>query len=175
MNWLELGISAVIGGVVAAIIAAFLIIFFYNSDSTVVTTSISDGAIVAFGNTKNCPDGWTEFDQANGRMIVGAGNGSGNKDGNGKALSSYTPNQTGGQETTTLTASNLPAHSHRYYDIYYSERGGSVSVPNNKGSNGSDSDNKGYQITRTTLADSSKAGGFTNLPPYIALLYCEKS
>jgi Phage Tail Collar Domain len=45
------------------------------------------------------------------------------------------------------------SHTHNYQDIYYSEGGGTVTVPNNKGSGDSDSDNKGYQMERTVGAD----------------------
>jgi hypothetical protein len=74
----------------------------------------------------------------------------------------------------TLTAENLPPHTHAYNDIYYSEVGGTVTVPNNRGSNGSDSDNKGYEINRTTLPDQRTASAVNIQPPYIALTYCLK-
>lgn len=45
------------------------------------------------------------------------------------------------------------SHTHNYQDIYYSEGGGTVTVPNNKGSGDTDSDNKGYQMERTVGAD----------------------
>lgn len=45
------------------------------------------------------------------------------------------------------------SHTHNYQDIYHSEGGGSVSVPNNKGSGDTDSDNKGYQMERTAGAN----------------------
>ncbi len=174
MNWIKSGASGAIAGLIAAIVITLLIIFFHHPANVQVTGGIPAGAVVAYADAQSCPEGWNSFDQAAGRVIVGAGS-EGNKDETGKALSGYALNQTGGRETTVLSSSNLPAHTHRYNDIYYSEKGGTVEVPNNKGSSGSDSDNKGYQISRTTLTDKTEAGGFTNLPPYIALLYCEKS
>ncbi len=74
----------------------------------------------------------------------------------------------------TLAVSNLPPHTHKYNDIYYSENTGTVTVPNNFGSKGSDNDNKGLQITRTTIADSNTPTAISNLPPFIALTYCVK-
>lgn len=174
MKLLNSGAFGAIGGLTVAIIALLLFILFYHPANVQVTGGIPSGAVVAYADIKSCPDGWKQFDDGAGRVIIGAGSGS-NKDETGKVLSRYSPSQTGGQESSILKASNLPPHTHKYNDIYYSERGGSVTVPNNLGSNGSDSDNKGFQIVRTTLTDSSKASGFTNLPPYVALLLCEKT
>jgi microcystin-dependent protein len=44
-----------------------------------------------------------------------------------------------------------PGHNHDYWDIYYSESGGSQTVDNNRGTSGDvDYDNSGYQIKRTS-------------------------
>jgi microcystin-dependent protein len=46
---------------------------------------------------------------------------------------------------------NDPGHTHEYGDIFYSEHGGTVNVTNNYGLNGgSDNDNKGFEIKRTS-------------------------
>lgn len=59
----------------------------------------------------------------------------------------------------------MPAHNHRYGDIYYSEANGTVTVPNNFGTNGkSDNDNRGYELKR----DSENTGsgqGHNNVQP----------
>ncbi len=44
------------------------------------------------------------------------------------------------------------SHNHNYNDIYYSESGGTIPVPSNFGSSGSDFDNKGFEISRTSAA-----------------------
>src|SRR5690606_41571479 len=72
------------------------------------------------------------------------------------------------------TAENLPPHSHAYTDIYYSESGGTVTVPNNRGSHASDNDNKGYEMNRATLPDQGSASPVPLTPPFLALLYCLK-
>ncbi|MDF2366910.1 hypothetical protein [Sneathiella sp.] len=176
MDWIKVGISALLGGAIAAVITALLVIYFDKpAASSGDGTGIESGAVVAFDGTSSCPSGWSSYTKAASRVIVGAAESSPGKGADGKALSAYKAGANGGQETVTLAAANLPPHTHQYNDIYYSENGGTVTVPNNKGSQGSDSDNKGYQMSRTTTADSTDPTAFTNMPPFIALTYCVKS
>ena len=113
--------------------------------------------------------------------------------------------KTGGVKEITLTTNNIPrhnhaitvsgstaasgAHTHQYYDIYHTEAGGSVTVPSNFGCDGSDNDNRGYQLSRTTgsagshshtmslSATSGYVGSgekFSIINPYYTLIYCVK-
>lgn len=98
-----------------------------------------------------------------------------------------TKGTTGGKDEVILELNQIPAHSHNmehthdYMDIYYSERGGQVSVPDNFGSGDSNYDNSGYQMQRTTISQSTKntgaAGGgaaHENRPPFYVLAYIIK-
>ena len=125
------------------------------------------GIIMWSGTTSDIPAGWTLCNgvASNGltppdlrdRFIVGAG-------------SAYSPKATGGATTHSLAATNLPTFSIPYSDIYYSESGGTVTVPYNKGSGDSDTDNKGWEMSRTaTYTGSSTA--IDHRPPYMALCY----
>ena len=113
--------------------------------------------------------------------------------------------KTGGVKEITLTTNNIPrhnhaitvsgstaasgTHTHQYYDIYHTEIGGSVTVPSNFGCDGSDHDNRGYQLSRRTgsagshshtmslSATSGYVGSgekFSILNPYYTLIYCVK-
>jgi hypothetical protein len=75
-----------------------------------------------------------------------------------------------GDAVGSLQFDQFRSHSHDYLDIYYSEVGGSVGVPGNRGSNGSDSDNGGYQISRTTGAN----GGSETRPVNVNVNYIIK-
>ncbi len=177
MDWIKVGTAALVGGAVAAVITALLVIFFAkpgSGDDAVAGEALPAGAVVAFDQEGGCPGGWTAYAKATSRVIVGAGASSPGNGADGKPLTALASGATGGQESVTLTAENLPPHTHAYNDIYYSEVGGTVTVPNNRGSNGSDSDNKGYEINRTTLPDQRTASAVNIQPPYIALTYCLK-
>lgn len=125
------------------------------------------GIIMWNGTTTDIPAGWTLCNgvASNGltppdlrdRFIVGAG-------------SAYSPKATGGATSHSLAAGNLPTFSITYGDIYHSEGGGTVTVPNNKGSGDSDTDNKGMEISRTATYSGS-ATAIDHRPPYMALCY----
>ena len=125
------------------------------------------GIIMWSGTTSDIPAGWALCNgvASNGltppdlrdRFIVGAG-------------SAYSPKAVGGASTHTLAATNLPTFSITYGDIYHSEGGGTVTVPNNKGSGDSDTDNKGMEMSRTATYTGS-ATAIDHRPPYMALCY----
>lgn len=60
----------------------------------------------------------------------------------------------------SLQGDDTRSHSHGYNDIYHSEGGGTVTVPSNRGSGDTDSDNKGFDLART----SSNTGGNETRP-----------
>ena len=76
--------------------------------------------------------------------------------------------QTGGEVSHTLTAGEMPSHTHSYNDIYYAEFGGTIALPANIGSRSTDNDNGGYQMARTTDATGSGAA-HNNMPPFITV------
>ena len=121
------------------------------------------GIIMWSGAISAIPAGWALCDGNNGtpnlkdRFVVGAGN-------------NYGVNATGGATTQSLNSGNLPSFSINYNDIYYSENGGSVSVPNNRGSGDTDGDNRGYEISRTA-SYSGNAAAFSIMPPYYSLAF----
>ncbi len=100
------------------------------------------GAVMAF-NLNSCPDGWTEFTDARGRVVIGANGGT------------YTLGSQGGEENTTLDSTKMS----------YTDTGpGATILPAALGAGGT-------VFGRSTLAPPDP---FTNIPPYVSLLYCEK-
>lgn len=153
------------------------------------------GAIIMWsGNDSSIPAGWHLCDGTSGtpnltdRFIIGAGN-------------TYQTGSTGGSNTHdhggttgahTLTAGQIPAHTHTYKDSYYIEssnpgQGSSgtitgadyVGPTNYRGSGDSDNDNDWvYYRNGTTNANTPADGSHThtigsanNIPVYFALSY----
>ncbi len=122
------------------------------------------GIIMWSGNVNQIPSGWALCNGGNGtpdlrdRFVIGAGG-------------SYGKGSTGGQTQVTLSASNLPPHTHNYYDIYYSEHNNGGNSP---GSSGTDYDNNplAYQLYRQTEGGNGlNSTPFNILPPYYALAF----
>ncbi len=118
-------------------------------------------AIVAYYSEKGektCPEGWSPFEAAKDRFILGAG---------GKHP---VVGDTGGEEEVTLTEAEMPAHGH---SVLWTN-GDSISL--NRGTNA-------YRLPFTRdgsvgnnmITDSSGGGrAHNNMPPWIALYFCRK-
>ncbi|MBW7944669.1 hypothetical protein H3C70_04725 [Patescibacteria group bacterium] len=124
------------------------------------------GAVIAL-NAASCPTGWSEFTAGRGRAIIGTNPTAGG------GISVRTLGQTGGEETHTLTINEIPAHDHpaatgsQFVQVIFSGGGGSIySLGANLGS-------WSLPVSPTT---GSTGGGqaHNNMPPFIALLYCQK-
>ena len=135
------------------------------------------GAVVAF-DAKACPSGWAPFNDAMGRVIVGANptmNGAKNLDQNGIALTERTFPASGGVETNMLSADQLPSK--------ILEVGGGfklIAIPSNT------SPNTGVNaiaitnypagpIPLQTNLNSGNERPINNMPPFIVLTFCKPS
>jgi microcystin-dependent protein len=94
-----------------------------------------------------------------GRFLRGRDGGAG-RDPDRNARTAMNTGGSIGDLVGSLQADDTRSHSHGYNDIYHSEGGGTVTVPNNRGSGDTDSDNKGYDLGRTT----SNTGGNETRP-----------
>lgn len=162
------------------------------------------GAVMAF-NLNNCPSGWSPLAGAQGRFVVGVGNG-------------YSRGDTGGANTVALTVGQLPSHNHTGTTSSagaHSHSGTTSSAGehnhNYRFNNGHGGSNETFQtsggrsggtITGSNTSGIRPAGAHThsfttnsagahthsfttnntgsgqaheNRPPYIALLYCQKN
>ncbi len=136
-------------------------------------------AVVAFDRSEKegaCPQGWSLFTPAGGRVVVGAGVHR-NEDMNGALLSAHTSfaenekASIGGEEVHNLSVDEMPRHNHSF-----------ASNPVTRGG-------WGGQATRTFAVGGSEpvsdlvVGGtvglnggdqpHNNMPPFVALYYCK--
>jgi len=116
-------------------------------------------AVVAFDRKDRCPHGWTEYDEAEGRFIVGAGR---------RSEFNKQVGDTDGQYRVTLEIDHMPSHSHEN-----PSRGWQGSKEEVYALQATDMGEYGGPHARPT---DSKGGGLAheNMPPYIALRWCKK-
>lgn len=136
-----------------------------NSSNSAENTNreelIPVGAVLPFDKDDGCPEGWSEFASAAGRVIIGVG--AGNFDSKNNLLTNRRFRDKGGQESVVLSRSQMPKHSHRFGVNRGSDYQG-VRLEDRHGAYG------GVQ--------TEDAGGnqpHNNMPPYIALYYCKKN
>lgn len=159
-----------------------------NVQTQINTAMPSGGIIMWSGSVASIPTGWVLCDGTNStpdlrnRFVVGAG-------------STYSVGATGGSSTTTLTAANLPAHTHsfsgstsgagdhRHNLTFGTSNGGNHYFYNGQiGSTGSidpntamgSSGNHTHSFSGTT-GSAGSGSSFDNLPPYYALAYIMKT
>ena len=129
-------------------------------DLLIQRATISQNAVVAFADRAGCPDGWTRFEAANGRFILGVSD-------------SFDPLATGGEQRVTLTEAELPSHGHV---IGPYEWGHSINGNGNAARIDVD-DGRPWSGHRGRLHADASGGGqsHNNMPPYIALYFCKKT
>lgn len=150
-----------------------------GSDAT-----LPSGMVAAFEN--KCPMGWDLFDRAGGRFVVGAGHHA-NKDANGKQLTIYQKHGlNGGEEEHRLAVEEMVSHVHAVPIPEHTHQF-NWGTSQGAGSNTGDSlAGAPYYFPRTAPI-SIEAGGVTvnsgaqggskphnNLPPFVALYFCQK-
>ena len=141
--------------------------------------------ILWYGNTGNIPTGFVLCDGNNNtpdlrdRFVVGAG-------------SAYSPNNTGGSSSVTLSESQLPSHNHsatstvndpghhhEYIDQYVVINNGYRPWPasnNDCAQRNIDTTNATTGITvSTTIGNTGSGSAIENRPPYYALCYIMKT
>ena len=132
-------------------------------------------AVIAFTSgkgQKTCPNGWEPFEPAKDRFIVGAG---------GKYAVVGT---VGGEEEVTLSNTEMPAHNHRISTVGVNFGGGDPSVVAPRSGVPGHLD-LGWYINGSSSEIEEPNGAFiyhegqnqphNNMPPYIALYFCQKT
>lgn len=94
-----------------------------------------------------------------GRFLRGWDGGAGNDPDRGSRIAMNAGGATG-DAVGSIQGDQFRTHAHGYQDIYFSEHGGSVSIPNAMGSGKTDNDNAGFQMDRI----SSNTGGNETRP-----------
>lgn len=133
------------------------------------TRGVPTGAVMPFNLPNGCPEGWHPFQRGASRFIVGASKTHAsavpNEDSNGNNLRARPFLKDGGEEMHLLTRDEMPVHSHtspigEFRAMKYTDHGG-------------------IGVRDTELAVPSSPSGdslpHNNMPPYIALFFCEKS
>ncbi len=155
------------------------------------------GAVIAFDRSEEdaCPAGWSRFDPAGGRVIVGAG-ANNNVDMNGLSLTRHPSHKddsikgAGGAENHMLKAAEIPEVDVRFNKSFYGFSGSAHSMtlgsgnllvagcPYPPGGSGNDCNDT---AKRPGERYSAKAGSETlaqahnNMPPFVSLYYCKKN
>lgn len=152
----------------------------------VANATIPTGAIMAF-DTPNCPVGWSDYNDASGRVIVGTGSYTETlKDVNGNPTTTmalnYALGSKAGETLHTLTMNEMPTHRHNVMDgmdggIHPAELDW-FADPGNTPSGGPPDNLLGiygdgggpFMVTDYTGGSQPQE----NRQPYIALKYCRK-
>jgi microcystin-dependent protein len=115
------------------------------------------GTVAAF-NLASCPAGWSEHNSARGRIIIGAGQGTG--------LTLRTVSETLGEERHTLVQAEMPSHSHSLSHYKYTSWAYTNLWPDAGSA-------VRYQFTLTSSTGGDQPHNV--IMPSIVLLMCEKT
>lgn len=145
----------------------------------------ASGAVVAFDRsekTASCPRGWSLFDPAGGRVIVGAGEHSNQGLSNYPAYADNPNTAIGGQETVALTKDQMPSHRHTITssppskNIHDGFGGSAENYGLHPTYDPSIAGGSGWSVTQheNFMSPEGKGQPHSNMPPYISLYYCKK-
>jgi hypothetical protein len=150
----------------------------FNGTADITIPTVPSGGIIMWsGAIASIPSGWFLCDGANGtpdlrnRFVVGAG-------------STYTPGNTGGADTVTLTTAQIPSHTHTatVSDPGHSHTYNGAGQQSNGGGSiltafFSPNLTTSTATTGITVTNAATGGGGSheNRPPYYALAYIMKS
>ena len=119
------------------------------------------GAVLAFDRSEGCPEGWAQFADAAGRSLVGVGKGQG--------LSNRSYRSIGGEETHTLTVTEMPTHNHdtQGYQYLLSIDGEGAAMPHDRARSWPNIQRPGQ------IQPAGGSAPHNNMPPFIALYFCK--
>jgi hypothetical protein len=127
------------------------------------------GEIQAFDS--NCPSGWTEVTNYQGRTLVGEGWLIDSVAGKIK----YQVGETGGKATVRLTENEMPRHSHDFRDAYMAEHWGDTGEKNKRGENGGQDNDNNYYTMASETYDKGGNQAHENMTPFYTAKYCRYS
>jgi hypothetical protein len=123
-----------------------------------IAGGVPPGLVAVFDIPKDCPAGWSPFDEAAGRTIIGVGK--------GRDLAERRYREEGGFETHTLTVDELPPHTHEVTQMI---------GDNNVDGVDSTTTRSGEHHNEPRRSGATGGGrAHNNMPPFIALRYCKK-
>ena len=146
-------------------------------DGSAISRSTYSALFAIINTTYGSGNGTTTFNvpDLRGRVPVGYGQGSG--------LTNRTMASTGGEETHTLTTSEMPSHSHSINDpghyhsyAYYYPVGTQVSNVNGTNAGGTNyTNNTNSATTNITINNAGSGAAHNTMPPYIVVNYLIKT
>jgi hypothetical protein len=179
VDWKGIFEKAVVGVVAAVVLGALTLIWNQISNGGLIRllggatheevakiNPTPAGTVAAFDLPNGCPEGWTMFEPAISRTIVGAVTGRSaeapTKDMNQKQLTARQYRFAGGEESHILTIDEMPKHTHSA-----------------QGYGGADASNagRGNALYNASSPGTGVQGGdkaHNIMPPFIALFYCKK-
>lgn len=140
------------------------------------------GIVAAFDRVNGCPNGWTLFEPAISRVIIGSVAGRSNEapttDENGSKLTARQYRADGGEERTILEPEELAKHHHVTAQIE-GDTYGYVPAPtdltNTNLAVGHPNIKQGkFYISGSPTSSTGNSKSHNNMPPYIALYFCKK-
>jgi hypothetical protein len=147
---------------ISTAIGTTLLLYLAGKITQFPTVLVPTSAVVAF-HAASCPDGWKEVEFTKGRVIIGVGESA--------DLTSRHLLEKGGEEQHTLTIDEMPKHAHKF-----NWKGFSDKKQDEYGFGGSE-----YNIHKdpnSKIENTSEEEGMgkphNNMPPFVALLFCEK-
>lgn len=157
------------------------------------------GAVVAFDIENGCPAGWSAFEEAGGRFIIGAVSeddlgdipGDFRRDARNADLNARPFGEPGGEQMVVLSEGQMPRHSHSSGTLEARPSGDLFHVNETLGTLLGPSGNLGVVLLGSStyaantgahghaiageVGDAGRSEPHPNMPPYIALYYCKKT
>lgn len=167
-------VAGVLGLIGSAFSGGFLIEVLEGVTQEQLSTELSKaaaipkGAVVAY-NLASCPEGWEEADYAKQRFIVGVGN-------TPEFETRTLLENEGGEEVVKLEVDQIPQHAHRLNDI--------GTAHDDEGTGGADDEwvvkvgrsiNTELSILGEKNTEITDTEPHNNMPPFVALRFCEKT
>ena len=136
------------------------------SPDSSIPAEIPADAVVAV-TSEDCPDGWQKYGKAEGRFVIGVGQ--------GELSVRLGSEEEGGEEEVELSIDHMPMHAHATAlhaapsDNRGWGRGGSDKITVSASYNQAGSDG-GHFLT----SERGEGSPHNNMPPYIALRFCQR-
>ena len=150
--------SRVLTGVVGGVITAALLYLFGLIPGLREVLIIPSSAVVAF-DSDSCPAGWTRFEAATGRVVIGTGQ--------GERSEAYDLRDSGGKESYVLTTEQLSPHAHGVHGTNHDD------TP----SEHSDKTDTQYGSYFESYASTDSTGAgqpYSAMQPWVALTMCTR-
>lgn len=149
-------IASVVALVIFAVVGWW---FYFKSKIITVIGGVPSGAVMAFDLPTKCPDGWSQFIDADGKSIIGVGN-----------TRNY--REQGGNSTHQLTVDEMPSHKHSFTGDPISIGGwnGDITYDVSVG----DYSANGSITPSGVISTEGGSRPHNNMPPFLALYYCIK-